>query len=1099
MAELALPAAIVTAYVALLVAVAVWAERQEARGRAVASNGIIYSLSLAVYATTWTFYGSVGLAAREGLLWLTVYLGPTLCAATWWWVLRPLIRLKERHRVTGLADLLALRYEKSQPLALLATVVVVAGLVPYLALQLKTMIATLAIVSGAAGPGGVDPAAGRHLGPPLVVVMLLFTIAFGLRRVRPAERHPGLVVALAVESVVKLVAFVAAGAFVTYGLFHGFRDVFQRAVAVPAAVPDLLGGEGVLAWLSRLLLSAFAILLLPRQFHVAVVENADVRHLRTAMWLFPVFLFAINLFVLPVALGGLVLGHPAAQADTFVLQLPLDAGRPVLSWLVFLGGFSAGTGMVVVETIALATMISNQVVIPAADRITALGALRRHVLPARWAAAALVLVAAFAYERLFGQGYSLSSIGFISFAAVLQLAPALLGGLVWRGASRVGAHAGLATGFVTWAYVLVAPVLAHAGWLPASLLTHGPFGIEALRPEGLFDVHLDTLSHAVLWTMLLNVGAFIGGSLLFPPGREEDARVDRLLAPVVTTAAPAEWAPPLVTVREKRARAAALLARYHGEALGAELADACLAKVGADPDGALSALQLAELQGEVETTLAAAIGSAAAYAALRREPLVAPDEARAVSAAYADILAELHVTPAELQRKIDYHLERERLLLRDAANQRFLAGVSGLLAASLDLEATARTAVRLPVPHLADAAVLWLAPEGTRPARAWLAHADAALERAGGAVLCAGAPAIGEGTAVARALASRRPVVEEGAPRGGWSAALVAVLPKGGSVTLPLHSARGAVGALVLLASDARRLRPAEGLALAEELARRVALALENARLYHHAEEAVRARDEFLAVASHELKTPLTPLRIKIQALERLVARGDLGRVPHDKLLQLFGGAEGQVLRLVGLVDDLLDVTRLTSKRLRLRPEPMDLARAVRDVVERHATEARASGCVVVVAASSPVQGAWDRLRIEQVVTNLLTNAFKYAPGARVALAVEGDDVRARVVVRDDGPGIAPSDQERIFRPFERAARYLEVSGFGLGLFIVRQIVEAHGGEVRLESAPGRGTSFEVELPRRPLRVSEEEGTARTAPPAQPMPQGGAPGLERDA
>jgi signal transduction histidine kinase len=287
-------------------------------------------------------------------------------------------------------------------------------------------------------------------------------------------------------------------------------------------------------------------------------------------------------------------------------------------------------------------------------------------------------------------------------------------------------------------------------------------------------------------------------------------------------------------------------------------------------------------------------------------------------------------------------------------------------------------------------------------------------------------------------------------------------------VTLPLLSARGPLGTLSLFVEDALRLRPADDLGLVEELARRLTIAMENAGLYLQAEEAIRVRDEFLAVASHELKTPLTPLRIKIQTLERLVARGELGRVPKEKLLQLFDGAEGQVLRLVGLVDDLLDVTRITTKRLRLHPEPMDLAASVKEVVERHGGEAAESGCAVRVHANGPVLGTWDRLRVEQVFTNLLTNAIKYAPGSDVDVWVEARRERAALVVHDEGPGIAPADQERIFRPFERAVRFIEVSGFGLGLFIVRQIAEAHGGSVQLESAPARGTTFTVDLPRTP-------------------------------
>jgi signal transduction histidine kinase len=479
-------------------------------------------------------------------------------------------------------------------------------------------------------------------------------------------------------------------------------------------------------------------------------------------------------------------------------------------------------------------------------------------------------------------------------------------------------------------------------------------------------------------------------------------------------------------------------------------------------------LHLADLQAEVETTLAAAIGSSAAHAAVRREPLVTAEEARAVSAAFADVLASLNVSPAELQRKVDYHRERERLLARDAENQRFLAGVSALLATSLDLEETVRTAVRLPVPHFADAALLWLAPGRASIARAWFSHVDAALERAGSEALASAAGALDGARSVARALETRRPVVVQPVTHDGWPAAVRAATPGGGEVTLPLLSARGPLGTLSLFVEDPVRLRPAEDLGVAEELARRLTIAIENAGLYLQAEEAIRVRDEFLAVASHELKTPLTPLRIRIQTLERLVARGELERVPQDKLLQLFRGAEGQVLRLVALVDDLLDVTRITTKRLRLRPEPMDLAASAREVVERHGAEAVESGCTVHVHARGPVLGTWDRLRVEQVITNLLTNALKYAPGSSVDVWVDGNQGRASLVLHDEGPGIAPADQERIFRPFERAVRFLEVSGFGLGLFIVQQIAEAHGGSVKLESAPSRGTTFTVELPRAP-------------------------------
>lgn len=1093
MRDLAVAVAIVGAYMALLVAVAAWAERAEARGRRVASNALVYALSMSVYATTWTFYGSVGFAARSGVLFLTVYLGPTLCAILWWWVLRRLVRIKAAHRVTGLPDLLALRYERSHAVALLATVLLVVGLVPYLALQLKTLTATLAMVSGGLSRAP-DVTPGAQFGVPLLAFMLLFTVVFGLRRLRPTERHPGLMVALAAEGIVKLAAFTAAGAFVAWGLFHGPADVLRRAAAAgPPTVPAALGGRGALTWVAHLLLSGFAILLLPRQFHVAVVENSDEDHVRTAMWLFPAYLVAINLFVLPIALGGVLLGRPVSAADELVLALPLAAGRRALSWLVFLGGFSAGTGMVVVETTALATMIANHVVLPAADGWEALAGLRRRVRGTRWVAAAAVLAAALGYERGLGAQFPLASIGFVSFAAVLQLAPALLGGLWWRKASRAGAMAGLAAGFATWAYTLVVPVLARSGWIPASILTRGPFGIELLVPEGLFDLHLEPVTHAVVWSLAFNVTGWVLGSLLFPARPEEAARVARVLdaasarpAPVpVRSAAAGSGAEDAAgaPVAEKRARARALLARYHGDADAARLADACLAAVGATGDGRLGPVQLAELQSEVETTLAAAIGSAAAHAALRREPLVTPDESAAIARAYADILAGLQVSPAELQRKIDYHRERERLLAREAEGQRFLASVSGLLGASLDLDAIAATAVRLPVGRIADGALLAI-PRGRgrgEEARAWIALDDPAAERGAAAVLAGRGAELGGVLALRQALAGRRVVVRRPVDLAAWPPALAPVLPAGVAATLPLLAGREVPGTLTLFAHDPERLRP-DDLGVAEELAHRVAIALENARLYRDAEEAVRARDEFLAVASHELKTPLTPLRLKLQTIERLVARGELASIRPERLVEIFGGAEALLLRLVALVDDLLDVTRITTHRLKLRPEELDLSAVVREVVERHAPELVSARCEVRVDAPAPVRGRWDRIRIEQVVTNLLMNAAKYAPGARVRLAAEARGGGARLVVSDDGPGIAPEDQERIFRPFERAARYLEVSGFGLGLFIVQQVVEAHGGTVRLDSQPGEGATFTIELPD---GAAERASGARGAPPSR--------------
>jgi signal transduction histidine kinase/Na+/proline symporter len=1058
------PLAVVAAWAALLLGVALWVERRDGRARRVAGGAAVYALAQAVYCTTWTFYGSVGFAASSGLLFLTVYLGPTLVVVFWWSVLRRMVRIKDNHRVTGLPDLLALRYARSQAVAALATVILVVGLVPYVALQLKTMVATTSLVAGR-DPAWAYPGDGRTIAPAITALLLVSTIAIGLRRARPAERHPGLMAALAVESIVKLVACVAAGALVTYGLFDGFGDVFRRAAQAGVGPAGLVGTvrAAPVTWLAHLTVSAAAILALPRQFHVSVVESSDERQIRTAMWAFPAYLFAINLFVLPVALGGLLLGHPAYEADTFVLHVPYEAGHRWLSWLVYVGGISAGLGMVVVETTALATALANHLILPPLALSHRLRALRRRPLVLRWGAAAAFLAAALAYERLFGARYELASFGLVSFVAVLQLAPPLLFGLYGRSASAPGALAGLGAGFAVWAYTLVVPVLVRGDFLPMRLLTEGPFAIHVLRPEALFGVDgLDPISNAVLWSLLANVGSLALVSLVLPPAAEEKARTVRLVEALAPVRVAADLGGAHVaSAGEKRARLIALFSQFH-QADAASLAEACLAKVGATADGSLVALQLAELEAEAETALGASIGAAAAHAAIARSRLVTPDEARAISIAYAEVLARLRVSPSELQRKIDYHRERERLLAREAAVERFLAEVSAQLARSLDVDATAATVVHLPVPQLASAALLWIRPQGER-ARAWLADGDPEHEKAAAPAIASIADELQSVPFVAQAVETRRPVTGVSGGGQAWPAPISALVGNAESVTVPLVARRRTLGTLSLFVDPQSALRLPADLGIAEELAHRSAIALENAALFTDAQEAIRARDEFLAIASHELKTPLTPLRISIQALRRAIERGN---VAPERLEQLFGTTDQQVIRLAGLVEDLLDATRIGTRRLRLDARHTDLCDVVRAVVERHRDELSHAGCEITLRLPEHAVGEWDRARLEQVFTNLVTNAMKYAPGRPITVAVEASAAAARLLVHDEGPGIAPADQERIFRPFERATSFMQVSGFGLGLYIVREIAAAHGGTVRVESTAGAGSTFVVELPR---------------------------------
>ena len=522
-------------YIGLLFAIAYYADKRALAGRSVIGNPVIYSLSLAVYATAWTFYGSVGRAASDGVGFLPIYIGPTLMIVLWWFVLRKMIRVSKVNRITSLADFIASRYGKSALLGGLVTIIAVVGILPYISLQLKAVSSSFQILLQYPGivmppkTGSVDILQDTPF--YVALFMALFTIAFGTRALDVGERHEGMVAAIAFEGLVKLVAFLAVGLFVTFGIFDGAGDIFGRAAARPelAALMAPFGDSAVeyASWVWLTVLSMLAILFLPRQFQVAVIENVDEKHLRKAVWLFPLYMLAINLFVLPIAFGGR-LAFPAGNvdADTFVLTLPMAFQQEGLALLVFIGGLSAATGMVIVETIALATMVCNDLVMPVLLRWKWLKLARRQDFTSllldirRWAIVVILLLGYF-YFRIAGEAYALVSIGLISFAAVAQFAPAAIGGLYWKGGTRMGALAGLTAGFAVWLYTLLLPAFARSGWLPGGFLETGPFGIALLRPGTLFGLAgLDSITHAMVWSMIANIGAYVAVSLL---GRQSAA------------------------------------------------------------------------------------------------------------------------------------------------------------------------------------------------------------------------------------------------------------------------------------------------------------------------------------------------------------------------------------------------------------------------------------------------------------------------------------------------------------------------------------------------------------------------------------------------
>ncbi|MGB3176962.1 MAG: ATP-binding protein [Albidovulum sp.] len=515
--------AVCLAYVCILFLVAFAAERRAERGQAGwLRSPLIYTLSLSIYCTAWTFYGAVGYAARSGLEFVTIYLGPTIVLIGWWVILRKLVRIGQAQRVTSIADLISSRYGKSNLLGVIVTVISVVAATPYIALQLQSVTLSFGVFASGTPEGWALPDQGATA-LWVAAGLTLFTILFGTRNLDANERHHGVVMAIALEAVVKLVALLAVGIFTVWGVAGGWADVVSRIETSPIADWPLRPGR----WIGLTFVSAAALLTLPRMFQVMVVENSDERHLATASWAFPLYLMAMSLFVIPIAVVGLDTLPKGSNPDLFVLTLPLAAGQGKLAMLAFLGGFSSATSMVIVAAIALATMVSNHIVTPLwlslrEGGTKAPGDVRGLVLMSRRLSIAGILALGYIYYAVSGGSAALASIGLIAFVGVAQILPAMLGGIFWRGATGVGAALGLSLGFLVWLYTLYLPSFGTGGLMSAQLMAEGPGGVSWLRPYALFGIEgLDPMLHALFWSMAVNTGAFLMGSLLTFPAPVE--------------------------------------------------------------------------------------------------------------------------------------------------------------------------------------------------------------------------------------------------------------------------------------------------------------------------------------------------------------------------------------------------------------------------------------------------------------------------------------------------------------------------------------------------------------------------------------------------
>ena len=1011
-------------YLCALFALAYWGD---AAGRNFVARphvrALIYALSLGVYCSSWSFFGSVGIASSRGFDFLPIYIGPALAFTLG----RPLIarvaRLAKAQNITSVADFVGARYGKSRQVAALAALIALVATVPFVALQLKAMSATLGTIIGSAASGHLLAAQGaaNALAAAAALVLALFAMAFGTRRIDATEHQDGLMLAVAAESLVKLLAFLAVGAFVIWGMFGGLGELAAKALADSQIRGMFTRPPEAGTWAAVMLLSAFAAVILPRQFHVAIVENRDERDIRTASWLFPAYLVAINLFVAPLAVAGLLtFADEAIQRDMTVLAMPLEARAGAVALLVMLGGLSAAAAMVIVAAVAMSIMISNDLIMPWLLRPAAQarrlaqggvteGGMTPLIIVVRRFAIALLVALGLAYLAAAGDA-TLDSIGLLSIAAIGQIAPAFFGGLFWARANARGAAAGMIAGTLVWAYALLAPSLDPAQFPVAGFIADGPFGLAWLRPQDLFGLGLPPFVNGALWSLCANVIAYAAFSLSRPL-----TEIETQQARVFCGSKEAGSAP----LRAWRSGASAadledIVGRYLGPARARQAFEdhAGAAERAAGPGREADAGLLHFAEGQ----LAAVIGAASARLVLTlalRADSGAPQAARELLDTAA---ASIQHNRDVLQHALDH--ARQGITVADSQ-------------------------MRLLFWNREFCELFKLPPE----------------------LLSAGAPfidilrrnaALGfYGAGDAEALAASRLASLQNAP----GPLRLRVEPL--DLVIEVRSARMPDGGLVTTYSDVSESARTEEALERRVLERTAELEATNRLLSHakaQAEEANLSKTRFLAAASHDILQPLNAARLYTSALlERPIAAPEA---------QLAGNLAASLESVEDIIAALLEISRLDAGAMKV-----DLADvAMSDMFQQLRIEfepmARQKGLRLSFAPTLAAARS-DKQLLRRLLQNLISNALKYTQKGGVVVGCRKQGADLRLEVWDSGLGIAPEAQRRIFGEFQRLDEGAKIApGLGLGLSIVERLRQTLRHDIMLRSRPGKGSLFAIVLPR---------------------------------
>ncbi|MCT7357968.1 PAS domain-containing hybrid sensor histidine kinase/response regulator [Thalassolituus pacificus] len=992
-------------YIGTLFGIAWYGDRRAHSGKPVHNTGVIYSLSLAVYCTSWTFYGAVGMAATSGWMFLSIYIGPILFLLFFWRMLGKIIRIAKEKRLTSIADFIATRYGRDHTLAILVTIVAVLGVVPYIALQLKAIATTFELVTQPLGTMSGGPIYfWQDTAFHISWAMALFVIVFGTRDIDASEQHPGMILAVAFESMVKLLAILAVGIWVMTFLFDSPLDLLTLSKTV---MPDhaLFSSDVIsLAFVLQSLLAGFAILCLPRQFQVGVIENESVRHIHTARWMFPLYLVLMLLFVVPIALTGhLFMRDLGFTPDTYVLSLPVSLGQDALAIIAFIGGGSAATGMIIVATIAISTMVSNELVLPAFFRntqqqsdIQQSSSVRTLVLTVRRMVIVVMILGSYLFYRMVGEFESLAAIGLLSFAAVAQFSPPLIGGLIWQGGNRQGAIAGLVSGTFIWIYTLLWPVLAQ--------------GIEQsdTTPYRMLGLNLDDFSFGVILSLSVNVSLYIFFSVVTNASVRE-----RMLASDFTSTKalnPGNQVAPSFTCKVDDVRV--VLERI----LGYKKAESFFADYqshhGIQYDHAMASNELLH---DAEKLLASVVGSSSARVIF--STLLGGEQIQ---------IRDLAFLASEASQA--FAMSREQL---QAAVENLHQGVS-VVDRNLNLVAWNRRYLEL-----------FNYPPGFIQVGKPVADIIAFNAERG---FC------GPGS-IEQQVARRMRFLSAGSAHQ-----FERLLPNGVVISMQGHPMPD--GGFVTSFTDITVHRKAEQ-ALKEAnitLERRVEKSTQQlGDLTSQLIEANTSKTRFLAAAGHDLMQPLNAAKLFASTL----AQHDLSADQRHLLTHL----EGSLQSAEDVLSVLVEISKLDAGVIEPSLHPIQLSAVLKPLRDEFTALAAEKGLVLRFRPCD----YWvlsDAHWLRRIVQNLLSNAVRYTHNGGILLGCRKRGEQLVIEVWDTGPGIPRSKLGEIFGEFKRLNQGKQDSkGLGLGLAIVDRMAKRMGHSVEVDSWVGNGTRFRITLP----------------------------------